>query len=162
MSLDPPLFERSEIGSRERTAGSPDPPVDRAWRGILIAAPRRALYAASAHPAHPAAVPLCLYYKFEFRTPPTPEPMRVIMESQSTGARQEAPLVEVDANPIARRPPGPPRDPATFHPVIMSGYVAYNLVDHVQLSELPGVYTVYVEQRGVRSNTVTIELAPQP
>lgn len=158
MSMDPPAFEQVVIGHHDRTPASPTAPTDPRWRGIMLTAPRALRFRAGERPV----VPLCVYSLLDAPTTPVREPMRAVVEGATLQRPAEGSLVDLDPSPEEPPPDEPPPDPAQLQGVAVGGYRNHDLLAHVRLPLTAGVYSVHVEFRGVRSNTVTVELAPQP
>lgn len=157
---DPQVFQEVQLNTFSRSRCSPPEPDPR-WRGVAIQAPRRVSFQRGIRvgPSRAfAAIPICGVYMLDVPYPPVEDVIQLVAVDKRTGRKCGGPVVSVDASP---EEPHPGRRPLREEDVkgLASGqYFNPNLADFAGLPEGPGIYDVYAEVRGNRSNVVTIEV----
>ncbi len=160
-TMDQEVFLNAPLNSYERNACSPKKPDDPAWRGILIQAPERVVFKPGVkvgeHGAF-AAIPVCGVYMADVPFPIVEDVLKLVATDKRTGKTYSGPIIELDTSPQVPPPAAPPLTKKDVEGMASGKYFNPNLADYVRLPASPAIYDVYVELRGIRSNTVTIEV----
>ncbi|GMV95715.1 MAG: hypothetical protein AMXMBFR83_00860 [Phycisphaerae bacterium] len=159
MAIDDDEFRNVPLNTNDENPCSPQV-ADRAWRGIVIRAPRRVTFKPGA--ARPfAVIPICGYKLLEVPAKPSQERIRLVAVNRATGATYSGEVVELDPSPQEPPPEAPPLSAKELKGLASGGYFNPNLTDFVELPETTATYLVHVEFQGAKSNVVTIAVVEE-
>ena len=158
--MDPTHFLGVPLNTFERTQCTPPEP-DPSWRGVVIQAPRRVSFKRGARIGESkafAAIPICGLYVLAVSWPLEEDAILLVAKDIRTERSFSGPIVRLNPGPEAPHPGRPPLRKEDVARLASGRYFNPNLADFVKLPEEPGIYQVYAEVRGHRSNVVTIEI----
>lgn len=166
--MDPKDFLEISLNNKIPNKCSPLRVPDLYWRGIVIRAPRKVSFNKSSRimPLKTfVVIPICGWCRINISASPEPFMEQLIAKNIKTGEIYSGQILNLDQDPSPIVPPPDDNDtPLTEDSVKGVGveeYFNYNLADFVKLPEEAGIYEVYDEIDGVRSNTVTIEIVEE-
>lgn len=157
---DPEVFQNVPLNTFTRTRCSPPEP-DIMWRGVAIHAPKRVSFQRGVHVGPTkafAAIPVCGVYVLEVPFPIVADTIQLVAKDKRTGRTYSGPVRSLDSSPDEPHPNRKPLRKEDVEGLAAGRYFNPNLADVAGLPDTPGVYDVYAEVRGVRSNVVTIEV----
>jgi hypothetical protein len=157
---DPKVFESVPLNTFSRTRCSPPEP-DITWRGVAIQAPQRVGFQRGVRigPTKAfAAIPVCGVYVLQVPFPVVADTIQLVAKDKRTGRTYSGPVRSLDSSPDKPHPNRKPLRKEDVEGLAAGRYFNPNLADVAGLPDTPGVYDVYAEVRGVRSNVVTIEV----
>lgn len=152
MLFEPFEFERVPLDRFESHALTPQT-SDVAFRGIVITAPDRVVYAKGERPR----IPVCGFAQMDVPTEPITKAM-VLVVVDPHGEEWPGPITDRSPHPKAERPPSPRLDPATVQGLVGAASFNPDAVVTCAVPARPGSYRLRVEHRGFVSNEVRVEL----
>lgn len=158
--MDPKLFLGVPLNTFERTQCTPPEP-DLSWRGVVIQAPRKVSFKRGARIGETksfAAIPICGLYVLAVSWPLEEDVILLVARDIRTEKIYSGPIVNLNPRPEAPHPGRPPLRKEDVEGMATGRHFNPNLADFVKLPEEPGIFQVYAEVRGNRSNVVTIEI----
>jgi len=158
--MDPKLFLGVPLNTFERTQCTPPQP-DISWRGVVIRAPLKVSFKRGIHIGRTkafAAIPICGLYVLDVLWPLAEDVVLLVARDIRRGKIYSGAIVNIDPSPEKPPPERPPLRKEDVEGMATGRYFNPNLADFVKLPQEPGIYEVYAEVRGNRSNVVTIEI----
>lgn len=159
MELIPDAFLKVPINTYDKNPCSPaDPGAN--WRGIHILAPRQVLVDREESGADilQGAIPICGYYLLNYSMETDQEPLKLVAVNKINARLYSGYMLEEDPSPEEPDPDDEPTDPALYQGMASGGYFNPNLLTYVKLPRGAAVYEIYVEYKGLRSNSVQLEI----
>lgn len=166
MAQDDSRFSQVPLNVDEQNPCSPPEPSP-TFHGVVINAPKQVRFRPGDKIGETgafAAIPICGVYSIDMGSETTTsEPLTLYALEKGGGNVYSGEVVSLDPSPRMPLPPGvaeklaPKKEPGLF----VGGYFNPNLADFVRLPQRSGTYDVHVQLRGLKSNTVSIELIRQ-
>jgi len=161
MEIDEKLFLDVQVNTDDVNPCSPPMPNDFEWRGVIIRAPKRVVFKKGKRSRDGAfaVIPICGYCVVNIT--PSTSPIILFAIDKMNNKKYSGELIDLDSSHREQPPRQKPISPDEIEGLAVGSYFNPNLADFVKIPEKPAVYDVYVEYRGYRSNTVTIELVEE-
>jgi hypothetical protein len=157
---DPFVFSEIPLNTFVRTKCSPPKPEE-AWQGVVIRAPQKVAFKRGVRVGETgafAAIPICGFSLLMVQFPLVEDVIQLVAMNKKTGKVYMGQVIDLDPSPLLPLPELPPVRKEDVERMASGGYFNPNLADFVDIPEAAGVYEVFVEIRGNRSNVVTIEI----
>jgi hypothetical protein len=163
MPTDDSMFSQVQLNVNSRNPCSPAKPSP-TWHGVLINAPRQVRFRPGNVVGETkafAAIPICGVNNIHLGDDNlTDEPLTLVAVDKQTGHVYSGAVYVLDPSPVAPLPPDvaekmrPEKIPGQY----AGRYFNPNLADFVPLPQKSATYDVHVQFRGLKSNTVSLEL----
>ena len=154
MKFNPQKFNNISINTYEQSQCSPAEPGPE-WKGIIINAPEEMTFTER---QESILLPICGYYRLDMKSLSKSEGLKLNIFKKGSDKMVSGFILEKDPNPQAPEPFSTEVAEEETKDLALGGYFNSNLLDYVDIELETGEYEVYVEDGGMKSNTVIIKV----